>query len=488
MSTFEEEIVAARATIDPDSYISQVKTAVRNEFARIDDSAVLDDTNYFNHSAVPDFIIEWPDRSKRRLYLRNSYESIVASGDAVRFNPSKPVVLALSSDDHQGLVEGIAQQSQAAPETLISNATALDAITEGADRDRTKGDRSARNQNPVAELIRSNLARGGRGLLTVDRVSDLLDVQPPDPSQSAESYLKRLEKNFSPESVARISQTALLVQVSLSGDVSKLADNRSAAANLTVTEIGNVLPWVLENPGVTDEPDFWEYLGSIVGFAHLLQMRDSIEGRDLSRLVRANLSRWSGKRAYIGLESLAADNPSEEELKVREDGVWSIIGPTLGVNFQGSRLHLAPSGTAIRGRDGKSAVLWPDLSVALSSFKVSAVNLKGIARSIQINAEESDDVSEDIDAVTNSVDDTYYVGRLGLAFPAADEDGANAPVEVNFDSSIVASERPVSLFSLALAALRLLRYREPVDRGVEMTLLGVGPATGTLSGPSAEET
>jgi hypothetical protein len=472
MTTFLDEITAARTTTDPESYIDQVKRAVRNEFARIDDSAVLDDTLYFNHSAVPDFVIRWPDRTERRLYLRNSFESIVASGDAVRFNPSKPVVLALSMDERTDVVEDMAEQSRSAPDTLVSNAKAFDAIAEvPGQEDVGHARRSAGERNPVAGLIRSNLARGGRGLLTADRVSDLLIV-PPEPNVPVSSYVERLEQNFSPESVARISQTALLVQVALSGDVSILGDEKTPITKLSITELGDILPWMLDNPAVTDQLEFWQAIGSVVNFVDLMRMRESLEGLDLTRLVKANLSNWSGKRAYIGLESLAPDNASDDSVKIREDGVWSIIGPTLGVNFEGSRLHLAPTGASIRGRDGRSAVLWQDLSAALADFKVSSVKLRGIARSIRINAEESDDVSQDIDAVTGLVDDTYYVGRLGLSFPVTDEADASAGVDVDFDSLIISSERPVALLNLAAAALRLLRYQDPVGRDVEALLLG----------------
>ncbi len=473
MSTFSEEIAAARETTDPDSYITQVKLAVRKEFARIDESAHLEDTQYFNHSAVPDFIIKWPDRTERRLYLRNSFASIVASGDAVRFNPAKPVVLAISSSGGDGREDSgneIAEQSRSAPDTLISDVTAFDAIA-GPDGESREVSENVGRGNPVAALVRVNLARGGRGLLTAQRVSELLDVQPPSPDQP-DSYLEELTQNFSPEAVAKISQTAVLVRVALSGDVSSLGAIDAASTNLSSSEIFSILPWALDNPEVTDDPAFWRYVGSVITFGEVMNAKDIFEGRDLTRLVKANISTWSGKRAYIGLENLPPQSPTDDQVDVRKDGVWSIIGSTIGANFRGQRLHLAHSGTALRGRDSKSAVQWVDLASALTSFKVSSVNLKGIARSININAEESSDVSHDIDIITRSVDDSYYVSKLGLVFPAADEEATIASVDVNFNHSIISTEKPVALYNLAAAALRILRYREPVDAEAEMMLLG----------------
>jgi hypothetical protein len=390
------------------------------------------------------------------------------------------MILAIASsrgDDSANSEKDIAEQSRSAPDSLISDVGALDALADTT-VGLTRGlPTSGRNENPIAELIRVNLARGGRGLLTAQRVSKLLDVQPPHTDQP-DLYLEQLEQNFSPESVAKIAQTATLLQVALSGDASGLNSEDAAFAGLGKEEILSVLPWVLENPNVTDEPEFWTYIGSVLSFAEIMNSRELFSGLDLTRLVKANMFTWSGKRAYIGLESLSSDNATEDEIRVREDGVWSIIGPTLGANFQGSRLQLAHTGTALRGRDSKSAVQWIDLTSSLSDFNVSSVNLKGIARSININAEESSDVSHDIDLITRSVDDTYYVAKLGLEFPAADAQATNASVDVNFNHSIISSEKSVALYRLAVAALRILRYRDPIDTDLEMMLLGATSESG----------
>lgn len=462
MSQFTDELQFAQQILDPDAYIERVKSAVRDEFSRIDDTAVLNDTHYFNHSAVPDFVLKWPDGSVRNLYLRNSYDSIVASNDAVRFNRARPVMLALRPPEIEESFELIAGQARNAPETLIADSAAFDAMTvpeAGSDV-----------VSPIGDLIRSNLARGGRGLLTSDRVSSLLNVGADAALDSpGRPYIDLLSESFLPESVAQISKTAQIIQVALNEKFDLLERD----SGLSLSEIRAVMPWLLSNPNVTRSPIFWKYVGERVQFSDLLQIADEIENQDLTFLIRPNLSNWSGKRAYIGTERVPTDNASKLEVKAREEGVWSILGRTLGVNFGAARLHLATSGTAIRSRGGSSAVLWPELAGALDGFSVSSVALKGLNRSIRVNAEDSPDVSQDIEDITHSVDDIYYVRTLGLSFPSAAEKDERATVEVDFDGSIVVADQAVLLSDLARAALKVLSYRTPVSDHLIEAVIGI---------------
>ncbi|TDZ96335.1 hypothetical protein [Mycobacteroides salmoniphilum] len=471
MSEFTEELGFARSADDPDTYISRVKLAVRHEFERIDEGATLEDTAYFNHSAVPDFIINWPDKTKRHLYLRDSYESMVAGNDAVRFNRSKPVLLALNNalelsptgDENAD----IAEQSDAAPETLITEPQVLDKVIGSADPQEAQ-------LSPLATLVRANLARGGRGLLTPERVEKLLNIGADSDDDSHEPYADRLAESFLPDSAARIARTADLIEVALTGDLTALPSSDTKALN--VSEVRTLLPWLLTNPNTTSDPAFWRHIGALLSFTDLVQARESLSNINLTPLVTANLEAWTGRRAYIGLENIPTENASESEILARAEGIWALLGSTLGVNFGGNRLHLAPSGNEIRGRGGSTAVLWQDVAPALSSFSVLSVSLKGVTRSIAINAEQSTDVSGDVEEVTSSVDDVYYVRNVGLGFPVPSPagDGSDiADVQVNFDTSIVESDRVVPLTVLADVALSVLRYGSSDDDTDVRSTLGL---------------
>ncbi|WP_310773402.1 hypothetical protein [Mycobacterium sp. Z3061] len=452
MSDFTSELAFARTATDPEIYIERIKLAVRNEFGRIDDAAQLEDTLYFNHSAVPDFVIRWPDRSERRLYLRNSYESIVAGNDAVRFNDSQPVLLALhSSEEKPAPTAEISQQSQAAPQTLIAGPDAFDMMTDTV----TQGETS---ESPVATLVRTNLPRGGRGLLTPALVEELLNIGTPASPKDKAPISERLSENFLPEAAARIARTANLVEIAFGEDFSALPE--PSTASLSQDEVQTLLPWLLTRPDTTRDPRFWQYIGSMLDLTDVIAYRDALANVDLTPLISSNLRKWSGKRAFIGLENIPPENATAAETAIRADGVWGLLGSTLGINSGGRRLHLAPSGYEIRGRGGMSGVLWDDLAGTLGEYDVVSANLRGVSRSIIIHAEQSADVSADVATFASSVDDTYYVRNVTLALPSANEDAALTEVAVNFDTSIVASERPVSLMTLTRIALGVLAYQD----------------------------
>jgi hypothetical protein len=453
MSDFTDELAFARSATDPETYMDRIKTAVRHEFGRIDEAAQLEDTLYFNHSAVPDFVIRWPDRAERRLYLRNSYESIVAGNDAVRFNYSQPVVLALQSPAQKGTRtdEMIRRQSQAAPQTLIAGPDALDTMTDVV----TQANKSP---SPVATLVRTNLPRGGRGLLTPTVVEDLLNLGSNADPQHMTPVSERLSENFLPDTAARIARTANLVELAFGKDFTALS--LSSASDLSQDEVQALLPWLLKHPDTTRDARFWQYIGSMLDLNGVIAYRHVLADLDLTPLVAANLVQWSGKRAYIGLENIPPDNATEAERAIRADGVWALLGSSLGINSGSRRLHLAPSGNAIRGRGGVSAVLWDELASTLGDYNVVSASLRGVTRSIVINAEQSSDVSGDVATFASSVDDTYYVRNVALALPSARDDDELTEVVVNFDTSIVSSERPVPLLTLTKVALEVLAYQD----------------------------
>ena len=55
-----------------DESITAVKLVVANALHRVDPSTSIEDTGYFNHSFVPDFLLTWPRDAdwSRDVYLR----------------------------------------------------------------------------------------------------------------------------------------------------------------------------------------------------------------------------------------------------------------------------------------------------------------------------------------------------------------------------------------------------------------------------------
>ena len=96
--TFVEVLNAAKDTKDAEAYVSRVKHAVVDELSSLDSSAVVDDTGYFNHSAIPDLVLPWPkEKATRAIFLRHSYQSVIDADDMAFLAHERPVFMSLDT-------------------------------------------------------------------------------------------------------------------------------------------------------------------------------------------------------------------------------------------------------------------------------------------------------------------------------------------------------------------------------------------------------
>jgi len=89
MSTFSEEISAALDTTDAQEAGHRVHQVVAKEMRSLDPTATTEVTDYFNHSYVPDLVVQWGVGRKaveRPIFLRHSLRSSRASGDLENFD------------------------------------------------------------------------------------------------------------------------------------------------------------------------------------------------------------------------------------------------------------------------------------------------------------------------------------------------------------------------------------------------------------------
>lgn len=74
MESLSEAVLSAESEIDPFVYMRKMKSAVIESLAELDSTAEIEDTHYFNHSAVPDLLLRWRDgRGERPIYLRRRH-------------------------------------------------------------------------------------------------------------------------------------------------------------------------------------------------------------------------------------------------------------------------------------------------------------------------------------------------------------------------------------------------------------------------------
>ncbi|MFI2703459.1 hypothetical protein [Cellulosimicrobium composti] len=461
MSELEARLRAAEDLVNPEDYIRRVKDAVIDEVKRADPDAEVRDTGYFNHSAIPDLELLWHRSGKdaRDLYLRDSYLTVSASQDVEYLDEEAPIVMTLSSEPAplgdlelgsstppRQLVE---QDRMRARETLLTDVAALDAIARPVER-----------ESPVSGLVRSNFLRGAYGLIDAPQALSIVD------EAATGVMLEAVRSHFAPSAATRIERTAAIMRMALTGrgfqfdDSADVETVRLIEGRLTESEIRGLLPWLLSTEGVTREPLFWSYIGSLMELSDVEGVADDIANMDVSLLVAANADRWEAKRAYLGLSSEEDDDAS-----ATPQPMWSFRRRVLGGDLGALRVQLATSGRHFNGRPGGSSPRWAEIVEPLENVSLVSAELQGITRAITVTARQSDDIRADIEQIAESVDDEYFVDNLVVRVaetPLRDE----ALADISFGRGTVSTHSPVSLTALVELSVGILGHRaqEEPDR------------------------
>lgn len=460
-------------TTDPRAYIERVKSVVASELRLLDVSAKVADTQYFNHSAVPDFVVTWPsERGERRIFLRDSYESIEASDDEHYLEKIEPVLLSLDEAapdfDHMS-----SRQVQLSARTLVTDVEAIEVIGKSAGPD----------SSPLANLVRANFIRGARGHIDQGRAEALIDTPQLElPTESRGQQLESLiTDSFFEDAAARITRTARLIDLALYATGDALREGLgSIGGKLSLAELRHLLPWLLTQREAAQNEAFWRHVGTLMTFDDLERIKDDLSGLDVSPLIHANADRWEAKWAYLGLATPYLEENDDPD----QHRFWSFEGGRMGVDLGAQRILLARNGQLVKAREGLSSATWDAIREPLAGQRLASVAMHGIRRSVTVNAEQSPDVRGDVEEVTESLEDHYFVSRVTIRTLATGDTEGTTDVQVDFGGSIVHAPTGASLKDLATIAARILNYRDPASAEQMVTILGAGTEYGLTGNPS----
>ncbi|MFQ6398969.1 hypothetical protein ACLMAJ_36725 [Nocardia sp. KC 131] len=452
--TFTSALRTAMDTTDGIAYIDRVKAVVRSQLQELDSTAKIEDTLYYNHSAIPDFVLSWPgERGKRRVYLRDSYSSILAGDDTSYLKKLEPVLLALDSADGAQEVEQINLRTSpgASARTLVTDVDAVEVIA---------GGESPASSSPLNSLVRANFVRGGRGYVDHDRAERLVEGPETMSPDRLDDIAGLISENFVEDAAARITRTAQLIEFALRGRPNDVESWSVVGGRLSLAEIRHLLPWLLAQPEAAENGAFWRYVGSLMTFDELEQIRESIADIDVSPLIRANSDVWEANWAYLGASRAVDHNDVDPR-----DARWSFDSGRLGVDLGMQRIIIAKNGRLIRARENLSAASWDELRVALSRYQLASISLRGIRRSIVVDAVESTDVRQDVEDISNSVEDRYYVSGTTVRVPSRTAEDGYTDLVVDFGGSVVHAQGGATIQDLTEIALLVLNYRSTIPSG-----------------------
>lgn len=453
MSDFLGALAATREAYRQDEYADRVKKLIASKIRELDREALVEDTHYFNHSAIPDFIITWSgEKTSRDFFLRGSYAAILASGEVAATSDTEPVFMSLDANkdftqESPPISPAMIREEPAkSSRTLLTDVRAMGEILEPTPTEVT----------PLTQLVRSSFVRGGRGLIDESRAEVLVTTGNQDRELS-----QVVQESFFENVALRMERTATIVDMALERARGRNLDMEALSrmtGKLSKSELKAILPWLLEQEDGIRDKDFWRKFGAMTSFQDVEDIAGELEGLDIGALLSSNVSTWIAQRAYLGVSSQMTSE-STETLKP----LWTFRGGVLGFDAGIHRVSFSSDGRTLKGRDESAAPTWDQLSESLEDFRLSSVNLRGITRSVRIDAEESDDIRQDVEDVALSLDDTYSVSEVALRFSPRETKAGYSTVAVKFGKGLAVADAGTTIEDLTKSTLQVLAYRSPLS-------------------------
>lgn len=162
-SETEAEMRDALQIEDGFESVRRVKDIVIAVVQGADPSARVVRTDYFNHTYIPDLVVEWPARGTenlRRIYLRSTQDPEQIEIDVKTHGATRPMFVHLSELLPAADTAGLDRLSATARDahTLVTQVSSFEQLTRLCDR-------------PGARLLPPSVLRGGQGVLGAEQAA-----------------------------------------------------------------------------------------------------------------------------------------------------------------------------------------------------------------------------------------------------------------------------------------------------------------------------
>lgn len=527
-------ISRAQALSRPEDIVAGVKDIVGREVAALSPDAKLVTTSYFNHTYMPDFVLEWSDRGAktvRPIFIRNSITPFSAPRDIDALGEQEPVLLGLAPLEDEATRSAVRTSFTEAGERpgpgrahagrmLVSDLSSIAGLADdgpvsaseshqtgegdGLDRpegvpapdrpeqtgfadDEPEGDRAG---FPLRTLVRANILRGGRGLLAAEEVATVnttADLNPgdPDAAEQIQSFTAMAAALFEEAAATRLVRAADIIRLALTtgSDDAVLAQVEGELAD---SDLRVLLPYLLGRRADIANEHFWAYIGSLMSLARLEEFADELTHVSIEPLVKANLTTWRARRA--GVTFNPDFDPDDHTVNDQpDDGVstrWAMRYGLLTATAGRWLLTLtAKDGRRIRGRDDGRLPAWTAVDPVAARYKLDEIDLRGVVRRVRLSARESGNVAGDVRRINESLEDSYAVDDVAVRVPGSDSEG---PMRVEFAGSTVTAsgQSTETIEDLTEASMRFLTHQNPIEEIRLNHLLG---RTVTAEVSSADE-
>ncbi|MDJ0105957.1 hypothetical protein QM646_06035 [Rhodococcus erythropolis] len=424
----DAELNAALAVEDWQESISRVKSVVSNSFRTADKSVEVVRTEHFNHSNIPDLVLEWPDRgsSRRRyVYLRPTQDPDQIAEDVSNHAADRPIFIHLSELRQVEAPTPLAPSMEllsTAARSSQSLVTEISAVTR----------LSSSTSSPAARLLPSSVLRGGRGLIEEDQAASAalnvgvgFDGAMEADREATAQALATIDAVLAPAEATELTSFLEAVWIASGGGATDFpGPNRDLGSKLPASRLKLFLDLI-----DSESVDFWSKVGESVDLDSFVDLNLVGSQKALQILVSSALPSLQARTCLI-LPTERSDQESDPFLWQVEEGVLSLrgFGRQAWVANRKEQFPLA-SDEDVRPSPTTFSTRAKDANISISTVELSVGD-----RSLVYRGESEDNIADD--EIIATLDEALGAGsKVNQAVALLDE---HRPLTVNFRNNVSA--------------------------------------------------
>lgn len=377
--SLQSEILDGLSRANWTDSVANVKRTIVRVLAQLDQRATITDTQYFNHSFVPDFVVTWADpaRSPRDIFLRLA-DTPTALIDDLRFlslSSGHPLFIGLAGSEASANDDLELSQALAARGAMAADSAAVEELAVGPTGD-------------FSQVVPAALLRGGQGLVReqtaevlVESASGFFDAarehQPEALTESSAEIVRHLE----PTEAGRLMRFGRVVWEATGGDPASYP----AATDLAGLDDDGLRFLLEEGPG--DDAEFWRAVGRTVTVERIVAL-GLTDSPNLTPLVNANADRLLARTLMVKGRQARLTDP-----QIR----WVVEAASIGLRGYDFTAYFAARGSDLTAEpDEAQGARIDEAREATRDVRVEEVTLRTAeGKKVAITAAESFDLATD---------------------------------------------------------------------------------------------
>ena len=460
MSDLTVAVRNALAHQDMVAAATNVKQLLCDELARVDPTAAIHRTEYFNHTYLPDVVLDWDAAAPREVFLRFASAPGRLLADVDGIGASGPVIFDLSHASGQREVDDCASASSAVQQASERSARLL--IT---DSEATQHVRPHDAENIVERIVVGNLLRSGRGNLDEPAAQNAVRASragyvgaiATEPDEVRE-VVAVAEELFGTETKRRVERTLQMLWWVGGGAPEEFPIGVLDDMELNPFDARDFLRDAFSDEPIIEDDAFWSRLADRLSFNTLVDVGDVTNSENLRRLMSQLAGRL--KLSHVILDKRERPLPPFDQL------AWGLEHRFLCLRGPEWACRFTPDGNRFsQRRDEGRPVPLVEVDLRSADYLIEEVEIDEAARQVVVSRKTVDPAQR----LGPSLRDL----AVGFADDAAVRTISvllgDSLMKADFHRMMVGADPDVTVRSMAAVATRLLAA---LDDDAEAELAG----------------